>query len=187
MVCRNFGRGFNSRQPTNHDWTVKGQHQQKQEVRSLSKTPPRRWGDIKGFAKEPRLLVTWKPTDVGFFVDGQNDQFTPATAFHGDSTPALWLYPTPRCPLNVLLNEALIPAWYIPRLPDKSLTKLPSLFTFTRLSSTNSLRTAAFSQGSFPYRSPGACCNSALRPVHDIYCGYRLISIPCHWINDSSA
>ena len=118
--------------------------------------------------------------------NGQNDQFTPATAFHGDSTPAPWLYPTPRCPLNVLLNEALIAAWYIPRLPDKSLTKLPSLFTFTRLSSTNSLRTAAFSQGSFPYRSPGACCNSALHPVHDIYCGYRLISIPCHWINDSS-
>lgn len=87
--------------------------------------------------------------------------------------------PTPRCPLNILLNEALIPAWYIPRLPDKSLTKLPSLFTFTRLSSTNSLRTAAFSQVQFPYRSPDACCSSALRPVHDIYCGYRLISIPC--------
>lgn len=30
------------RQPTNHDWTVQGQHQQKQEVRSLSKTPTRR-------------------------------------------------------------------------------------------------------------------------------------------------
>ena len=29
------------RQP-NHDWTVQGQHQQKQEVRSLSKTPTRR-------------------------------------------------------------------------------------------------------------------------------------------------